>query len=617
MGIKSFFSILGFIALPILFTIVFFFSVRLDIYKFLKNYLSILDSYLLDQGLLLFTLLTVLFIYVIIKRKTILTYKNLFASVFVTLLFGGYFIFLLNFQSEILNRYFVKDDQFVLLPALLREDALDYRYSNKLDYFYYHFGFAVAMFKFFHLDAYYYNVFTLAGMALAAVILLKFLDYLVTMHNLQGIWSKFQIAIVTLLFITSPSIMDSFVYLEHSVATGYIVAGTILSIYFYILFIENRSKKIYFFLSFILMLFLLKTTLTRAGFLPAFLVLLEIFNALKNKKELELVILRSLLIFLPFFIIAQPYLSPPGSAGRLYGIGFERFINLDRIYLFFGNLIPVFFPFQFMSPFFRSIRILALGEFNTPTTNFILNHMLFTSGLIFIVFISVIIFILFIKRVDAKYILYFWLAYIGSLLFYMLFGNVIEKQLPPPHVFDLSLLSYGTVPGLRYYPLPLIFILATFYFTFISIINRFRQKAKNLTLSFTCFILTLIVWSNINFTQKVNRGANEGIITVKVITEKVLSIVPDNDEQKVIYSTGGRINDIEYIIRGFHGFFKYKAPEYFWQTEEMLKYLKENKIKKENLFAFYFDKKTLMVDDKTEKVRRQFRNYLLETNRTP
>ena len=94
-------------------------------------------------------------------------------------------------------------------------------------------------------------------------------------------------------------------------------------------------------------------------------------------------------------------------------------------------------------------------------------------------------------------------------------------------------------------------------------------------------------------------------------------MVPDNNEQKVIYSTSGRINDIEYIIRGFHGFFKYKAPEYFWQKEELLKYLEENKIEQKNFFAFSFYRNTLSVKDEAEMVRKEFQTYLLESTKTP
>lgn len=598
--------------------VLFYLSVKLVLYTFLKSKLGILDSYLLDQTLFFLIFLTFLFISIIIKRKIIFTYKNIALFCFLILLFTGYFIFLLNFQSEILNRYFIKDDQFVMLPALLRPERLDYQYTNRLDYFYYHFGAGVMLFKFFHLDAYYFNVFTLATMALSATVLLKLLDRLNIVHGFSGNWSKFLIIIITFLYIVSPTIMDSFVYMEHSVAIGYVVAGAILSIYFYLRFLENKTKTIFFLLSFILMIFLLKTAMVRAGFLPACLVLLEVFNISRKKTELKSTLLRTALIFLPFYLIAKPYLSPDTNApGRLYDIGIDRFIDLDRMYLFFANLIPVFMPFQFMSPIFRSIRVIILGDFNAPSESFFLNHMLFTGGVILFIFISAVILILFLKKKNAKYILYFWLCSLGSLLFYMLFGNVIEKQLPPPHFFDLSLLSYGTVPGSRYYPIPLIFLLTTLYLIFMTTTNRLGIKTKNFILGITTLILALTVWSNVNFTQEVNRSANEGIVTVKIITEKVLTIVPDNNEEKVIYSISGRINDVEYIIRGFHGFFKYKAPEYFWQEEELVKYLRDKKIEEENFFAFSFERNTLAVENESQGARKEFKNYLFERIKTP
>lgn len=614
------------IILPLLLIIIFFFSAQLDIYSFLKNYLSIPDSYLLDQGLFFFIFLAFLVIFTLAKIKTIFTYKNLLAFVLLTVLLAGYFVFLLNYQSELLNRYFVKDDQFVLLPALLRDEALDYRYVNKLDYYYYHFGASVLLFKFFHLKAYFYNLFNLATLALSGVIFLKLLHRLNTLHKLPRVWGLPLIFAVTLLFLVSPSIMDSFVYLEHSTAIGYIVAGTILSIYLYILFLEKKTKTIYFLLSFLLMLFLLKTAMVRAGFLPVLLIALELVNIKRTKNEvnkfvpggIKTAIIRIVLIFLPFYIIAKPYLSPLGNSGsRLYGIGIDRFVDFDRIYLFFVNIIPVFLPFQFMSPIFRSIRIIALGEFNSVTTNFALNHMLFTAGLVFFVLTSVLIFILFLKKRDVRYILFFWIATTGSLLFYMLFGNTIEKKLPPAHIMDLSLLSYGTVPGSRYYPLPLVFILTTLYLIFTSLVSSLGKKTRTISFCFISLVMSLVIWSNINFTQAVNHSANEGIVTVKIITEKVLSMVPDNNDNKVIFSTDGRINDIEYIIRGFHGFFKYKAPDYFWEEKELVNFLKENKISKNNFYAFHFDRKTLKVEDRSDVGRKKFNNYFLEATSTP
>lgn len=602
--------------LPIILVIVFFFSISLTIYNYLKNYFSIHDSYLIDQGLFLFIFFSIALIWIFFKRKIIFTYKNLVALVFLILLASGYFIFLLNFQSEILNRYFIKDDQFVLLPALLREEALDYRYSNKLDYYYYHFGAAVMLFKFFHLDSYYYNVSILATMALSGVVFLKLLN-LINFSLQKSKWIKIITVLITLFYIVSPSIMDSFVYIEHSAATGYIVATFIASIYFYVIFLNNRSAKIYFILSFLLMLLLLKTAATRAGFLPVCLVLLEIAYFPKNSADRKSSLSRIVLLFAPFLIMFKSFLFP-SSSGKLYGIGLGHFLNGDRIYLFFANIIPIIIPYQIMAWVVKTVKIITLGDFNAQTQNFFLNHILLMWGTLTFIIMTVATFLSYLKNKSNIIIPLFWTFSVTSLAFFIFFGNVVNENTFHPFneslkiyasTFDQSIIIYGTVPGSRYYPLPLMFFLITLYLILISLLNNLRQKTKNFILVISSLILALVVWSNINFTQEVNRSANEGIVTVKLITEKILTMVPDNNEEKVIYSTSGRINDIEYIIRGFHGFFKYKAPEYFWQKEELVKYLKENKITEHNFFSFSFDRKTLLVEDKSDETRKQFKNY--------
>ncbi|MBI4058770.1 hypothetical protein HY404_00865 [Candidatus Microgenomates bacterium] len=565
----------------------------------------------------------VLITFIVIKRKIIFTYKNIGIVSFLTLLFAGYFIFLLNYQGELLNRYFIKDDQFVLLPALLREDALDYRYSNKLDYFYYPFGASVLAYKFFHLNTYYYNLALLITLAIGAILFFKLLHLLNFRKNLGSVLLAL---LITLFYLVSPNIMESFMYIEHSTATGYIIAVFIASLYLYIKFLNNRSEKLYFILSFLLMLFLLKTSTTRTGFLPIFLIMLEIFYFPQKTKERKSALARITLLFTTFLIMFKPFLLP-SSSGKLYGIGFDRFLNGDRIYLSFANIIPIIVPYQIMAWVVKSIKIIALGEFNAPTTNFILNHAIFVWGVVTSILISSVTFILYLKnKFTGKVILLFWFFFLTSLAFFIFFGNVVNENTTHSFneslkiyagIFDQSIIVYGATPGSRYYPLPLIFALTAFYLILTSIINWLGQKTKYFMLGFTYLILIFLVWSNADFTQKANHSVNEGIVTVKVITEKVLKMVPDNNEEKVIYSISGRINDIEYIIRGFHGFFKNKAPEYFWQKEELVKYLKENKIKKKNFFAFAFDKRSLMVEDKTSITKKEFQSYLFSNNNTP
>ena len=571
----------------------FYLSAKLHTYLFLRRIFGFFDAYLIDQ-FLFFGVFSVL-IWIGVRNKLIHIRASM---ILVTLLYVG-FVFLT--QSEILERYFIKDDIFVMIPAMLHPEAIDYRYTNKLDYFYYHFGVFSLLFRFFRLEAFYYNIFTMVTMGFAGAALL----YLFKWFYPKGRLVFWSIAVLsTLFFLSSPNILDSFMYMEHSTATGYIAICVVLSAYFYLRYLKERSL-VFFFTSYSLLLFLLRTAMTRAGFWAACLVLLEFsfFFVTKKRKDFGGVLARSFIILLPFYFIAKPYLVP-ASSGRLYGLNLARFVDADRLYLFFANFIPAFIPYQFWRPVYMSIRLAFLDQVSTPTQNFFLNNLLFVGGVVFFTLVSLLILFLFFKRINVFYVVYFWICTNASLLFYMLFGNVSRPK--DGHIFDISILNYGVTPGSRYYPLPIIFLTITFFIIAISVSSKLKGKFRGLAVFFAGFVLLITVGSNIVFSREANRSANGGIIIARELTEGVLGLVPDNNEKKVVYSVSGEVKPFNFIIRLFDYFYKYTPPVYITTKEDLLRFLKDNHIKGENFYAFTFDQEALVFQDKSAELRKEF-----------
>ena len=282
---------------PVFFLSIFYLSTKLVIYGFLKNYFSIIDSYLLDQ-LLFFFIFLIFLIIQFVKKRFVISIKELFISFAISAL--TFFIL-----RQTLNRYFIGDDLFVMLDILKRPESLDFKYINRLDYYYYHFAPFSLIYKFFGYKAVYYNIFALLGFSLAASLFYKLLRYL---NSLLKIKYDLLPLLATVFILSTPSILGHFHYLEHSVAIGYIVSAMILSIYFYLNFLNSKKKNYtYFVLSYILTLFLLKFSLTRSGFFPAVLVVIELLHGPWKDGEWKEKIFRIGLILAPFYFMAKSF----------------------------------------------------------------------------------------------------------------------------------------------------------------------------------------------------------------------------------------------------------------------------------------------------------------------
>lgn len=574
--------------LALLVITLFAFSVNYSIFNFylfhvLNLFTNSLNAYLLDQLLFVFIFFVVL-ILMILKKKLILNIRPFITFFFIlaTLLF---------FQDEVLVKYFIKEDYYLILGPLNKTliDPGFNLYENGFYKIYPYLSFAI-LFKLFRLSAFYYNITSLALMALNGLLLYKLLLLLIP---ISGFKNKIIPLLLALIYITSPIIMEIYVWVQGGHANGYIVAGMLSSLFFYLKFIRTRDIT-FFVLSLLLVLFLLKTAFVRAAVWPLCLVFLDLLYIKKKSRELVNFLFRAILLLLPLGFLILNFLIKSTSQTP-YTIG-------ERMYIFFYDLVPSLIPYQFYSPSYEFLT--AFLEFHGVSNGFVYNNLFFIFGALVFVLITVITLNLQRKGVEARMVLYFWFCSFAFLAFFTLFGNWGMPSTTGSA--DSPLINYAVVPGSRYYTYTYLFLLITVYLQFSTISrNSFRNKYLLITL------LVLLLVSNIIFTQKIQKGLNEaGPIPLKAVTKNVLNMVPDINEPRILYSVGKVPESVKSLgYDSFDSLFKY-PPINVYSEEELISSVKKNKVAIESVYAYSFDEKNLLFEDKSLQIREKFKVYL-------
>lgn len=588
---KNYYFIFGFAFLAI-----FYFSTRLVIYTFLKKYFQIIDAYLLDQ--LLFFFIFLVFLLRGFSKKILFTKPVDWFYFFVFLAITFYLL------GGLLQKYFIGDDLHVMLEVLKKPDVLNHHYVTKLDYYYYHFMPFTLIYRFFGYKVLVYNMVALAGFALAAFSIHKLLHYLSSLEKLKDKILPFLVAVFCLL---TPSLLGHFHYLEHSVALGYVISASLFSIYFYLRYLEEgRKKPFLFLLSYLLLLFLLKFALTRSGFLPAILVLIEIFQFPKKKNDRLLALVRILLVLVPFWLIAKSFFFRSAPVGIvLYNIGASRFLNPARIYITVSALLPFLIPFQFLPGLVRFIR--DVFNYNEYTSPWFLKNIFFSLGLICYFSYSAALAILHFRKHRVKYAAVFWLSAVVAIAFFTLagWGEDISRDLAN---FDYSIIHYASqFTGAAYVLQPLSFLLISLYLFWVG----FAKNHKRLKLVIVA-VLILVLVSSAGFGRKVIVDSTSGHIIYRALVENVLKLVPDDNQKKVLFSVGGEIPCVKFLGVGDVGwFYKNTPPVYLFRQDELTKYLRDNEIRAKNLYAISYDEKNLLFEDKSVQLRQELAPFLV------
>lgn len=571
--------------------ITFYLSVHLVFYRFFLSLVGDLNAYLIDQLLFFF-----IFIVLIV---TYLTKRQLHFSKQYVLIFAVYGAFVALTLGDILERYFISDDLVVLFSHVVNPGGINYSYQQKYDFFYYPFLPFSLLFRLFHFNAFFYNLFSLFTLTLSALVFSRLLIYIGATYHFNY---KHLAVLIPLVYIASPNIADGFYYIAHSTGIGYVVVITLTSLLFYLQFLENKSKLHYFLLGYVLMLILLKTATARVGFYPLCLLAIEVINFSRSQTQKVWFALRLLLLILPFYFMTDALTL---GKNHIYGIGPSRFINTERLYLFFASFIPAAVPYFLWAPVIKWIRASTMESVYPPVVGLVLNNLLLFFGILFFIVVSAVICILFWRRHEIKLILVFWICSLASLIFFAFFGYGIQPLLN--QTYDYSLLAYAITPGSRYYPLPLIFLLAMFYTLFLTLLGFFREKIRIRLYYITLIIVLLIISSSSIFIKMVNYLVTKSVEPRKVVSEKVLQLVPNDLQRKVLFATNGDAG------QGFEYFYPWPSqPTLTYISDEkfLLSFLKKNKIFRNNFYAFYFNKYSLYFEDKSNEFRKKYENFL-------
>lgn len=576
-----------YIGLSFLTLLVFYFSVNYPnngptSYNFFSKFTSPINAYLLDQ--LFFFLVFLFFLaYAIIKGKIRLNLQ-------LVLIYFFLLVFLFIFQSEVLEKYFIKEDYYLILgnlnASLVKPEFDIYSVGFFKSYPYLSF---VALFNFFHHDAYYYNLASLALMALSGILLYQFLSYLTPAKNAT---SKLILILLCLIYLVSPIIMEIYVWVQLGHSTGLIIAGLLISGFLYLRFVQTRD--IYFFiLNFLLILFLIKSALVRAAFWPFSLILLDLLY-LPRKRERVNFLFRSFLLMIPLIFVTIVF--PLKMASQVH------YTVWERLYMFFFHIIPSIISYQFYAPAYKmAIYFLELHGFKDT---FIYNNLLFILGIMTFVILSCTSLFLQRRGKERRIILFFWLTFISCLAFFTLFGNWGSPPIKGSK--DLPLINYAEVPSSRYYAFTFLFFLITVYLLYITLYKNYYKKPYVLIA-----ILLFVLVSNITVTQHIHKSMNETAAKpLKMVSEKILKLVPDEDTAKILYNYTEEPGVVKFLgFSGFSTLYKY-PPTNIYSKNELIEYLKNNDIRKENIYAYSFDDKSLIFKDLSDQVRVEFKDYI-------
>lgn len=591
--------------------IFFYFSVNFYSYDFLRDKMNFshIDSYLVDQ-FFFFVIFLIIGYYSLLKKYIHLN-KNTF--ILFGVIFTLYFGFMLIFQSEILDRYFAKDDYLQLFGYLNAENGIDQSYHARGGFYYYQFSFFTLLFKFFKYNAFAYNLFGVFFMAFSGTILFFLLRFIANIHKIKaGTLMNLTIFVLGCIYLSSPTIMDMYIFVENTVAFGFIHGFLLLTLLIYINYMNDTDRNILFVLSFVLIIYLLKAAYVRTGFLPIILIFLESLFFKFNKKYFVDLLIRISLLSLAFLVRSQVYFIP-NSPGRFYSFSIYDFIHFDKIYITFSGLITTFLPYQIWTPIIKYIRRIFLGDINTLSSSFFLNNILFIFGIIFCVATSLVIILCNKRGVPSRIMVFTFISALFAMAFFMFFGNTgiaIRSG-----SYDIPYIVYGDTPGSRYYVAPFLFFIILFFLLFNLIANNLHRIVRLFALPIFLFILIWLLISNVQFTQKINGDVNRGsMIPVRIYTEKVLNIVPDNNDRKVIYSTRIVLPIRAWTYDGFATLYTKSIPKYTDVEEEVTLYLQHNKIAKEDFYAFYFSDETLEFKDESELYREKYSDLFESTH---
>jgi len=557
---------------------------------FLKPLFGVINSYLIDQ--LLFALIIIIYvIFGMYLRKIEVSRTDVL--VFIVLL-----LIPLITHAEIFQRYFYQEDFRYNLSTLRVSDIGDFYGYNSCDtpcyssyYIVYPFLPFVILYKFFQADVNIYNLFTLVFLSSSAFFLYKLnqISFIVK-SNVVNIISF----IISLIYMTSPTYLESYVWISVGLEGGFVYSLMLIGIILYIFFLRNRSSY-YFLGAFLVLLFLIKTSFARAGFLPLIFILLEILFL--NRKNFKSFLIRCVLLISPTIY----FLLQIGLIKQIFDRSGGNFG--ENVYALFAYLPQTIIPFGILSQAYPFFQKTFLFQIQLLKFNFF-----FTFGLLIFSSLLGLVFV-FRNKIIFRLYLFIIISALICLFFFVNFGHL--GKVDAIETFDMNLSryfsGYSVTIGNRYFQGVNVLFNCVFFILLSALIGKFPK-----TRVFVIILLLVALIYNIRTIQIRNEVFSRDYGTIhKVFYEGILGLVPADDQKKILYLTNGdkwsgRINTEPST---FEAFYPTDTVVYINSKSNLLEEVKKGNYDKENFYAFYLDydfgQRSYRFIDRTEEYRKK------------
>ena len=393
---------------------------------------------------------------------------------------------------------------------------------------------------------------------------------------------------------TSPTYLESYVWISVGLEGGFVYSLMLIGIILYIFFLRNRSSY-YFLGAFLVLLFLIKTSFARAGFLPLIFILLEILFL--NRKNFKSFLIRCVLLISPTIY----FLLQIGLIKQIFDRSGGNFG--ENVYALFAYLPQTIIPFGILSQAYPFFQKTFLFQIQLLKFNFF-----FTFGLLIFSSLLGLVFV-FRNKIIFRLYLFIIISALICLFFFVNFGHL--GKVDAIETFDMNLSryfsGYSVTIGNRYFQGVNVLFNCVFFILLSALIGKFPK-----TRVFVIILLLVALIYNIRTIQIRNEVFSRDYGTIhKVFYEGILGLVPADDQKKILYLTNGdkwsgRINTEPST---FEAFYPTDTVVYINSKSNLLEEVKKGNYDKENFYAFYLDydfgQRSYRFIDRTEEYRKK------------
>lgn len=503
-----------------------------------------------------------------------------------------FFLITMFVHSWILGFYFLSEEPTTILASALNNNDRLITLLRGYPYAIY-----VASFLIFGTNVWLYNLVTLTLYVCAAGSLY------VLIHTLIG--NKFAAFLGTVFFITTPSYLTMFNWQSNAPGMSLALVSGIFSLLFLLLYQKKKFASTYI-LSLLFYIAAIKMGIGRtAGFivLPLFFIFFPLYTSKTNIKKS--IALSSPYIISLFLLILIVFLIPDHGLEKII-LGQSSQITVRSEPLHLNNYFPalftwvayLFLPNQFAGVFYGWVRTIIEYIPQDFSITFVVGSFFSTLLLSIGIFSAV-----HIKKKYRKIILFSIIWIFSNLFFIPLFVGDYHDLSTTDWYF--ARIDIGSAPGTKY-----VFFSSIGISILIAVCTLWLRQKYRRIFSAWLILLVILIGTYVLLSRDYYKHVLNDTPYLRVIPDKVFSLVPRDGRKKLLFSTNPIKNAIDnqtgtYGEKWLNSFYLYS--ELFYTNDRSLveKLIQEEKYKKENVYAFYNNPTSLTFKDISQLARKE------------